>query len=128
MQHARPNRLRRAVAFAALAALLGLAALTLSHCTLVGDSLTGVNIDGVGPTSCVKQCNDFYAISYKREQRVHDTNTSNCQLLDQPQRRGRLGFVPTQVCRCSRRVDPFPMVASGGHSHRLHRWRAFRHG
>ena len=86
MQHARPNRLRRAVAFAALAALLGLAALTLSHCTLVGDSLTGVNIDGVGPTSCVKQCNDFYAISYKREQRVHDTNTSNCQLLDQPQK------------------------------------------
>src|SRR5262249_28085744 len=72
MQHARPHRLRRAVAFAALAALLGLAALTLSQCTLVGDSLTGVNLDGVGPTSCVKQCNDFYAIAYKREQRVHD--------------------------------------------------------
>ncbi len=84
MQHARPYRLRRAVALTALAALLGLAALTLSQCTLVGDSLTGVNLDGVGPTSCVKQCNDFYAIAYKREQRVHDTNNSNCQLLTQP--------------------------------------------
>ena len=83
MQHARPNRLRRAVAFAALAALLGLAALTLSQCTLVGDGLTGVNLDGVGPTSCVKQCNDFYAIAYKREQKIHDSNNDLCQSLPQ---------------------------------------------
>lgn len=83
MQHARPNRLRRAVAFAALAALLGLAALTLSQCTLVGDSLSGVNLDGVGPTSCVKQCNDFYAIAYKREQKIHDSNNDLCQSLPQ---------------------------------------------
>jgi hypothetical protein len=83
MQHARPNRLRRAVAFAALAALLGLAALTLSQCTLVGDSLTGVNLDGVGPTSCVKECNDFYAILYKAEQKIHDQNNDNCQALPQ---------------------------------------------
>lgn len=84
MQHARPNRLRRAVAYAALAAMLGLVALTLSQCTLVGDSLTGVELNGVGPTSCVKQCNDFYAIAYKREQKVHDTNTDNCNNLPQP--------------------------------------------
>ena len=84
MQHARPNRLRRAVAFAALAALLGLVALTLSQCTLVGDSLTGVNLDGVGATSCVKQCNDFYAFAYKSEQKKYQTNKESCQLLDQP--------------------------------------------
>ena len=84
MQHARPNRLRRAVAYAALAALLGLVALTLSQCTLVGDSLTGATLDGVGPTSCVKQCNDFYAVAYKQEQRIHDTNNSNCNLLPSP--------------------------------------------
>jgi hypothetical protein len=83
MQHARPNRLRRAVAFAALAAMLGLVALTLSQCTLVGDSLTGVTVDGVGPTSCVKQCNDFFAIAYKREQKIHDTNNDTCQNLPQ---------------------------------------------
>jgi hypothetical protein len=84
MQHARPHRLRRAVVFAALAAMLGLVALTLSQCTLVGDSLTGVNLDGVGPTSCVKQCNDFYAIAFKREQKIHDQNNEICQQLDQP--------------------------------------------
>ena len=84
MQHARPNRLRRAVAYAALAAMLGLVALTLSQCTLVGDSLTGVTVDGVGPTSCVKQCNDLFAIAYKREQKIHDTNNDNCNNLPQP--------------------------------------------
>jgi len=84
MQHARPNRLRRAVAFAVLAALLGLVALTLSQCTLVGDSTTGVTLDGVGPTSCVKQCNDFYAVAYKREQKIHDQNNDQCNALDQP--------------------------------------------
>ena len=83
MQHARPHRLRRAVAYAALAAMLGLVALTLSQCTLVGDSLTGVNLDGVGPTSCVKQCNDFYAIAFKREQKIHDSNVETCQQLPQ---------------------------------------------
>ncbi|HET9326867.1 MAG TPA: hypothetical protein VFQ05_08860 [Candidatus Eisenbacteria bacterium] len=86
MQHARPNRLRRAVAYAALAAMLGLVALTLSQCTLVGDSLTGMELNGVGPTSCVKQCNDFYAIAYKREQKIHDTNNDICQALPMPQK------------------------------------------
>ena len=86
MQLARPNRLRRAVGFAALAALLGLVSLTLSQCTLVGDNLTGVNLDKVGPTSCVKQCNDYYAFVYDAEQKRHDTNVENCQQLPQPQK------------------------------------------
>jgi hypothetical protein len=90
MQHARPNRLRRAVAYAALAAMLGLVALTLSQCTLVGDSLTGVTVDGVGPTSCVKQCNDLYKIAYSREQKIHDTNNDVCQNLPQEFRAGCL--------------------------------------
>jgi len=42
MQHARPNRLRSAVAYAALAALLGVVSFTLSQCTMVGDNVTGV--------------------------------------------------------------------------------------
>jgi len=90
MQHARPNRLRRAVVYAALATMLGLVALTLSQCTLVGDSLTGVDLSGVGPTSCVKQCNDFYAIAYKREQKIHDQNNDICQSLPQDLRAGCL--------------------------------------
>lgn len=86
MQHARPNRLRRAVTFAALAALLGLVSLTLSQCTMVGDSLTGVSLDRNGPTSCVKQCNDFYKGEFDREQKLHETNVEGCLALDQPAR------------------------------------------
>jgi len=84
MQHARPNRLRRAVAFVVLAALLGLVSLTLSQCTMVGDNLTGVGLSGVGPTSCVKQCNDLYKVLYDLEQKRHDTDVEACQNLPQP--------------------------------------------
>lgn len=84
MQHARPNRLRRAVAFAALAALLGLVSLTLSQCTMVGDSLTGVSLDRNGPTSCVKQCNDFYKGEFDKEQKLHLENVEICSALAQP--------------------------------------------
>lgn len=84
MQHARPNRLRRAVAFAALAALLGAVSLTLSQCTMVGDNLTGVDLQRAGPTSCTKQCNDTYAGLYKMEQKRHLAAIEVCQSLAQP--------------------------------------------
>ena len=82
MQHARPHRLRRAVAYAALAALLGVVSLTLSQCTMVGDSLTGVDLKRVGPTTCIKQCNDLFALLYKLEQKRHIAEQGQCQLLD----------------------------------------------
>jgi len=81
MQHARPHRLRRAVAYAALAALLGVVSLTLSQCTMVGDSLTGVNLKRVGPTTCIKQCNDLFALLYKLEQKRHIAETEQCRLI-----------------------------------------------
>jgi hypothetical protein len=56
MQHARPNRLRRAVVYASLATLLGVVALTLSQCTLVGDKLTGVGLSMERPTDCFHLC------------------------------------------------------------------------
>ncbi|HEY3216410.1 MAG TPA: hypothetical protein VGK93_07950 [Candidatus Eisenbacteria bacterium] len=81
MQHARPNRLRRAVAFAALAVLLGLVSLTVSQCTMVGDSLTGVGVTRSAPTTCLKQCNDYYALLFKLEQKRHDAENDLCQQL-----------------------------------------------
>jgi hypothetical protein len=72
MQHARPNRLRRAVIYAALATMLGAVSLTLSQCTMVGDNLTGVDLNKGGPTTCIKQCNDFYKLVYDQEQKFHD--------------------------------------------------------
>ena len=57
MQHARPNRLRRAVAYAALAALLGVVTLVLSQCTMVGD-ITGVGLERSERANCVQNCKD----------------------------------------------------------------------
>ncbi len=81
MQHARPNRLRRAVAFATLAALLGLVSLTVSQCTMVGDSLTGVGLTRSAPTTCIKACNDYYDLLYKLEQKRHDAENDLCNAL-----------------------------------------------
>jgi hypothetical protein len=81
MQHARPNRLRRAVAYAALAVLLGVVSLTLAQCTMVGDSLTGVDLVRGGATTCLKLCNDKYALFFKIEQKSHNSNLEQCNLL-----------------------------------------------
>ena len=86
MQHARPNRLRRAVAYAALAAVLGVAAITLTQCTMVGDSLNGVQLERGRPTTCLKQCNDLYAVLYKLESKRHDASNDLCQQLVDPAR------------------------------------------
>ena len=61
--------------------LLGLFA--LAGCTLIGDNITGVKA-GVGPTSCVKQCNDIYKNLYSEEQKLHQTNNEACQAQAQP--------------------------------------------
>ena len=84
MQHARPNRLGRAAVFAALAMLLGVVALTLSQCTMVGDSITGVDLNRGQPTTCIKQCNDLYKMLYDDEQKLHVANNEGCQALSQP--------------------------------------------
>ena len=44
MPQSRPHQIRRALVYAALAALLGVVSLTLSQCTQVGDTLTGVGL------------------------------------------------------------------------------------
>ena len=84
MQHARPNRLRRAVVYAALATLLGVVSLTLSQCTMVGDSLTGVGLNKGRPTTCIKQCNDLYKLLFAQEQKLFLQNQEICLGLPQP--------------------------------------------
>ena len=84
MKDARLIPRRRAALYALLATLLGVASLTLSQCTMVGDNLTGVGLTKDGPTTCIKQCNDLYSILYNDEQKLHDTNVNNCQALPQP--------------------------------------------
>ena len=84
MQHARLSRLRRAVAFAALAGLLAVGSLTLSQCTMVGDNLTGVELERGQPTTCIKMCNDSYALLFSQEQKRHQAAVEACQALSQP--------------------------------------------
>lgn len=80
MHHARLSRkLIHGFLLAIAAGVVGLAG-----CTMVSDSLTGVALDKAGPTTCVKQCNDFYKLAYEEEQKAHLANLEACQALLQP--------------------------------------------
>ena len=72
-------RHKRVIAFALAAALIAVAG-----CTMVGDSLTGLQLDRGQPTTCVKQCNDSYKLLYQEEQKRHDAAVEACQALSQP--------------------------------------------
>jgi len=81
MQHASRKSGRLVVSFVALAALLGAMTMVLAQCTMVGDNVTGVGLDRVGPTTCIKQCNDTFAELYKAEQKRHIAAVEQCRLI-----------------------------------------------
>jgi len=78
MQHARHTHLRRAVVYTALAALLGVVAITLTQCTQVGDNLTGIGLISNKPVSCKKQCDKDYNLAKKQEDALHKANNQAC--------------------------------------------------
>lgn len=80
MKQARPERFSSLWMLAAVAVL----AAALAGCTLVGDNLTGVGLAADGPTTCVKECNDFYKAEFESEQKLHLENVELCQALEQP--------------------------------------------
>ena len=86
MQHASRKSGRLVVSFA-LAALLGVLTLVLTQCTMVGDNVTGVGLNRLTATSCIKDCNDSFALLYKEEQKRHQAATEQCQLIDDNQTR-----------------------------------------
>ena len=67
-------------------AVLAVAIAALAGCTMVGDHTTGVQLNGAGPTTCVKQCNDAYKLLYQQEQKRHDAANNVCQGLVDPAR------------------------------------------
>jgi len=75
-------RHRTIIAGALAVTVIGLAALV--GCTMVGDNLTGVELDRNAPTTCVKQCNDSYKLLYQEEQKRHLAAVEACQALPQP--------------------------------------------
>jgi hypothetical protein len=48
---------------------------------MMNDSLTGVRVHSIGPTTCTKQCNDAFAAAFKEEQKTHTANMEACNLL-----------------------------------------------
>ena len=62
-------------------AVLAVAIAALAGCTMVGDHTTGVQLNGAGPTTCVKQCNDAYKLLYEQEQKRHLAANEACQAL-----------------------------------------------
>lgn len=75
-------RQKTIIACALAVAAIGLA--SLIGCTMVGDNLTGVELNRSGPTTCVKQCNDRYKLLYQEEQKRHLAAVEACQALSQP--------------------------------------------
>ena len=81
IDHRNP-RVRRGFAFVALAALLGLAAVGLSQCRMVNDTVTGVDLKANSTVSarsdCVKQCNEAYKACKKSESARHKQAKRAC--------------------------------------------------
>jgi len=81
IDHRNP-RLRRGFAFVALAALLGLAAIGLTQCRLVDDTVTGVDLKSHSGLShgstCVKPCREAYKLCKKAEDARHKTAIRAC--------------------------------------------------
>ena len=89
IDHRNP-RLRRGFAFVALAAVLGLAAVGLSQCRMVNDTVTGVDLSASGQLKaksvCVKACNEQYKIckraaeaTYKACKKACGSHNSACR-------------------------------------------------
>ena len=78
-----PRRVSRGLALAALAAVLAVAAVTLSQCRHVGDSLTGAGVTVLNATlnahsDCMRGCNATFSTDHGTEVRLHDANLQGC--------------------------------------------------
>ena len=78
----RNPRLRRGFAFVALAAVLGLAAVGLTQCRMVNDTVTGIDLSansGLNARSnCVHQCNEKYKACRRAEDARHKAAKRAC--------------------------------------------------
>ena len=86
MPQARLSRIRHAVGYAALGALLGVVSLTLSQCTQVGDSLTGVSRLSSKRVSCKHDCHKTFEALERIERKRHHENLKQCNDLKEPGR------------------------------------------
>ena len=83
VQGADHNRLGRAAIYLSLTALLGIATVTLTQCTQVGDNLTGVALlSGKKHGKCLSTCDKTYHHLVKAEEKLHKHNLKGCRKED----------------------------------------------
>ena len=70
--------LRRASIFGALVALLGLAALSLTQCTMVNDNVTGVSFAAAQANKCLKDCKKDFDRASHDEFKLNQRNRKAC--------------------------------------------------
>ena len=70
--------LRRASIFGALLALLGLASMSLTQCTMVNDNVTGVSFAAAQANKCLKDCRKDYDSATRAEFKLNQRNRKAC--------------------------------------------------
>jgi len=70
--------LRRASIYGALLALLGLASLSLTQCTMIDDNLTGVSLSTAKADKCLKDCKKDFDRATHDEFKLNQKNRKAC--------------------------------------------------
>src|SRR5262245_11801609 len=99
--------LRRVSIFGALVALLGLAAVSLTQCTMVDDNVTGMSFSTAKANKCLKDCQHDFDLATKKEFNLNNKNRRNCNgdvvclALEQQRHRDALTAIEAtyQTCR-----------------------------
>ena len=77
--HLVPHRvLRRAAVYGSLITLLGLAATSLTQCTMVQDNLTGVSLSDARVSPCLRDCQHEFDRAIREEFRLFKRNRREC--------------------------------------------------
>ena len=70
--------LRRASILGALLALIGLAAVSLTQCTMVNDNVTGMSFSTAKADKCLKDCKKDFDRATHDEFKLNQRNRRNC--------------------------------------------------
>lgn len=70
--------LRRASIYGAFLALLGLASLSLTQCTMIEDNVTGLSLAAAQADKCLKDCKKTFDAGTREEFKLNNKNRRAC--------------------------------------------------
>lgn len=70
--------LRRVSIYGALLTLLGVASLSLTQCTMVGDNITGLSFAAAQADKCLKDCKKTFDADTREEFKLNNKNRKAC--------------------------------------------------